>query len=123
MSNIMDFRFYNYREKKMYEGFVGCSTTYVLSQWENQKHVSEPQQFIGVRDINKKKILVGDVVEGELSGEKYIGVCEYNSTLGCYIFGKEKKYIGGKTYVTVGRLRNKKVIGTIFDEESQEYVK
>jgi len=106
----------------MYEGFIGCSTTYVLSQWENQKHVSEPQQYIGVKDINKNKIYVGDVVEGELSGEKYVGVCTYNSTLAQYIFGKEKKYRGGKTYVTVNRLRNKKVIGTIFNDEFKHLI-
>ena len=62
-------------------------------------------------------------MEGELSGEKYIGVCTYNSTLVQYIFGKEKKYRGDKTYVTISRLRNKKVIGTIFDDEFKHLAK
>lgn len=117
MSNIMDFRFYNYRENKMYEGFTGCSTTYVLNQWENQKHVSEPQQYIGLKDIDGFKIYVGDVVQGEIGDVPFIGVCSYNKKLACYTFGSYNSNTSSRTTVTASRLKKKKIVGTIFDEE------
>lgn len=115
MSNIVDFRYWDFKEKKMIEGFRGCSVTYVLRMWDVMKHVSPIMQYIGVKDIDKKKIYCGDIVEGEIgSGEKFVGVCQYNSRLGCYVFGNKKTSGNGKAFVTVSRLKKKKVLGNIY---------
>lgn len=64
MENIK-FRFYRTKLKEMVYGFKGCSTTYVLSLWESEKHVSKPMQFISLKDKNEKDIFLGDIAKRE----------------------------------------------------------
>lgn len=79
-------------------------------------------QLTGLKDCNGKMIYEGDIVECEIgiNKERYVGICEFNKRTAGFEFGKKRTSSYGRTNMTVGRMKNKRVIGNIYENENPE---
>lgn len=122
----------------MVYGFPGCSTTYVLGMWENEKHVSEPMQYIGLKDVEQfdepRKLYTGDIVrmhqflfDGEEWESEITGVLSYDEEVAAVCLTKInshdiRKYMG---YGNPQEFQNEKIPICMFHglhESSWTYV-
>lgn len=103
----IDYRFYRTKEKEMVYGFDNCSTTYVLSMWEKEMHVSEPMQFIGIRDKNGHKIYEKDIIEYTSpysNGRKSLLIVEYSYEDAAFLIGSIKTQFVARYGQVVGNV-------------------
>ena len=78
MSEI-EFRVWNYKEKKWIKDFPQSKLTYALNYYEKNKHTIPPQQSTGIKAIDGRVIFEGDFIKvpedwdefGLAAGETY----------------------------------------------------
>lgn len=74
-------------------------------------------EFTGLSDKNANEIFEGDIVECEIgiNKERYVGICEFNKRTAGFEFGKKRTSSYSRANMTVGRMKNKRVIGNIYE--------